>query len=186
MLGRTPRPCGHTAAHMCTTPRIVALFLPTTLNRVTPPIVTPYLHALPGPRFFLYGPAPMQPENVRTAVSPAPSCPPAFCAIAGRARPPPPTPGLCAAADLVPRQEEVGQRVPVPGLPLLLLPLLLRPRLQDARGVRKGALAGKACPLPRAQRQGASRPLCCPPLPLRCPAPASLLEPSRSCAPCRA
>ena len=56
-------------------------------------------------------------------------------------RPSPPRP-----PDLVPRQEEVGERVPVPGVPLLLLPLLLRPRLQDARGLREGALAGGAGP----------------------------------------
>ena len=65
--------------------------------------------------------------------APLPTCPPA-----PSLRPLKHTP----TADLVPRQEEVGERVPVPGLPLLLPPRLRRPRLQDARGVREGALAG--------------------------------------------
>lgn len=50
---------------------------------------------------------------------------------------------LCA--DVVPRQKEVGERAAVPGVPQLLLALILRPRLQDARAVREGAVGGAHC-----------------------------------------
>jgi hypothetical protein len=65
---------------------------------------------------------------------PPPSCLPDHPPSA-HARPPPPASIPRLPADLVPRQEEVGERVLVPGLPQLQLPLLLRPRLQDTRGV---------------------------------------------------
>ena len=43
---------------------------------------------------------------------------------------------VACAADVVPGQEDVGERAAVPGLPPLLLALLQGPGLQDARGVR--------------------------------------------------
>ncbi len=53
--------------------------------------------------------------------------------------------GGLRCADLVPRQEEVGERAAVLGLPQLLVAVLLRPGLQDARGVRESPVGGAAC-----------------------------------------
>lgn len=45
-----------------------------------------------------------------------------------------------ARADVVPRQEALGERDAVPGLPQLLVARLPRPRLHDPRGPREGVL----------------------------------------------
>ena len=59
--------------------------------------------------------------------------------------PPPLSVPIPPCTDLVPREEEVGERDPVPGLPHVQLPLLLRPRLQDSELTLSGS-----CPTPAA------------------------------------